>query len=440
MRDMPSAGPHDWQLVQDEAVGRLQQLLRIDTTNPPGNEAAAAEYLAGVLRDEGFEPVVLTQIPGRPCVVARLPGRGERGPLLLQGHTDVVPADPSEWSQPPFSGAIVDGCVWGRGALDMKGTVIMQLTALALAKRAGLQPAGDVIFCAVPDEEAGGFVGADFLVREHPALVHAEVALGEVGGFTLFVDDRRFYPIQVTEKVGCRIDITVRGTSGHGSQPIRDGAMAKAGEVLQRLTRRRLPVHITPTTESFLRALGEAQPALLGLLDPTRIEGALAELGPAARMYEAILHNTAVPTVIQGGSKSNVIPGTVTIQVDGRLLPGQTVEDFIEEVRAVVGDDAEITYRHLPSHTEAPVSEFFQMLAEVIEELEPGARAVPYLVSGVTDARHFARLGTPTYGFAPVRLTPEVPFWELFHGADERIPVDGLGFGIQAIYRVLERY
>jgi acetylornithine deacetylase/succinyl-diaminopimelate desuccinylase-like protein len=429
-----------WQGIVDQAVGRLQQLLRIDTTNPPGNEAAAAELLAGLLRDEGFEPVVIEGAPGRPSVVARLGGRGERGPLLLQGHTDVVPAEAGEWSRPPFSGDLADGCVWGRGALDMKGTVIMQLTALALAKRAGLRPGGDVIFCAVPDEEAGGFVGAGFLVDEHPDLVRAEVALGEVGGFTLFVGDRRFYPIQVTEKVGCRVDITVRGRSGHGSQPIRDGAMAKAGHVLQRLTGRRLPTHVTPIAEAFVRALGEAQPALLGLLDPDRIDGVLAELGPQARMYEAILHNTATPTIVQGGFKSNVIPGSVTIQVDGRLLPGQSVEEFIAEVRALIGDDAEIEHRYLPSHTEAPIDAFYRSLAGVIEELDSGATAVPYLLSAVTDARHFARLGIPTYGFAPVRLTPEMPFWELFHSADERIPVDGLDFGIRALYRVIERY
>jgi acetylornithine deacetylase/succinyl-diaminopimelate desuccinylase-like protein len=431
---------HDWQHIVDEAVGRLQRLIQIDTTNPPGNEAAAADYLAGVLRDEGFEPVVLEKARGRPSVIARLSGRGARGPLLLQGHTDVVPADPSEWSHPPFSGDLADGCVWGRGALDMKGALIMQLTALMLARRVGLRPAGDVIFCAVPDEETGGFAGAGFLVDEHPDLVRAEVALGEVGGFTLFAGNRRFYPIQTTEKTGCRVDITVRGLSGHGSQPIRDGAMAKAGHVLQQLTRHRLPIHVTPVAEAFIRALAEAEPALLGLLDPDQIDGVLPELGPRARMYEAILHNTAVPTIIQGGIKSNVVPGSVTIQVDGRLLPDQRVEDFIGEVHDLIGDDAELSYQYLPSLTEAPVNQFFAMLAGVVEELDPGARAMPSIISAITDARHFARLGTPSYGFAPVRLSRDMPFWELFHGADERIPTDGLDFGIRALYRVLEHY
>jgi acetylornithine deacetylase/succinyl-diaminopimelate desuccinylase-like protein len=322
----------------------------------------------------------------------------------------------------------------------MKGTVIMQLMALLLAKRTGLRPRGDVIFAAVADEETGGFVGAGWLVDNAPDLVRAEVALGEVGGFTLYVGDHRFYPIQVAEKVGHGLDITVRGPSGHGSQPIRDGAMAKAGEILTKLTGQRLPLHVTPVAEAFIRALAQAQPALLGLLDPHRAGQVLAEMGADARQFEAILHNTAVPTVIRGGSKSNVIPGTVQITVDGRLLPGQTSADFLREVRALIGDEAEIEVRHLPSHTEAPVNEFFAQFQAIIDEIDPGATVVPYLVSGVTDARHFARLGTPTYGFGPVKLSRDMPFWALFHGADERIPVDGLLSGVRAIFRVLERY
>ncbi|HEY7296204.1 MAG TPA: M20/M25/M40 family metallo-hydrolase, partial [Dehalococcoidia bacterium] len=311
-------------------------------------------------------------------------------------------------------------------------------------KRLGLQPRGDVIFCAVPDEETGGFLGAGWLVDNHPDLVRAEVALGEVGGYTMFVGGQgadRYYPIQVTEKVGCQVRLRVSGASGHGSMPIRDGAMAKAGRVLEALTRRRLPVHISPVAERFVRTLAESQPLLLGLLDPARGDGVLAELGAEGRMWEAILHNTAVPTVVQGGSKTNVIPGSVEIVIDGRLLPGQSAETFLEEVRTVVGDDAEIAgVRHTPSHTEAPVDGFFEELCGVVRELDPGARPVPAIVTGVTDARHFARLGTRCYGFAPVRLTPETPFWTLFHSADERIPVDGLAFGVEAIFRVLEQY
>jgi acetylornithine deacetylase/succinyl-diaminopimelate desuccinylase-like protein len=216
--------------------------------------------------------------------------------------------------------------------------------------------------------------------------------------------------------------------------------MAKVGEILTRLTRERLPLHVTPVAESFIRALAEAQPELLGLLDPTRVGQVLAEMGPDARQFEAVLHNTAVPTVIAGGSRTNVIPGSVQITVDGRLLPGQTSADFLREVRALIGDEAEVTPRHLPSHTEAPVDAFFAQFQPIIDELDPGATVVPYLVSGVTDARHFARLGTPTYGFGPVKLSRDMPFWTLFHGADERIPIEGLLTGTRAIFRVLERY
>jgi acetylornithine deacetylase/succinyl-diaminopimelate desuccinylase-like protein len=430
-----------WAAVRDEAVRLLQGLLRIDTTNPPGNERPAAEYLAEVLAREGLSPTMLASEPDRPCVIARLPGSGEHGPLLLQGHTDVVPADPAEWSHPPFSGAIADGCVWGRGALDMKGTVVMQLLALVLAKRLGLRPRGDIIFCAVPDEETGGYKGAGWLVDNHPDLVRAEVAVGEVGGFTLYAGGQRFYPIQVTEKVGCQVRLETRGPSGHGSQPIRDGAMAKAGRVLTALTSRRLPAHVTPVAERFVRTLAEAEPALLALLDPARRDGALAEMGSAGRMFEAILHNTATPTMIRGGSKSNVIPGVVEITIDGRLLPGHTAEEFLAELRDVIGDDATIVeVRHTPSLTEAATEGFYHELEAVLRDLDSEARPVPTIVTGVTDARHFARLGTRCYGFAPVQLTPEMPFWTLFHGADERIPINGLLFGTRALFELIARY
>jgi acetylornithine deacetylase/succinyl-diaminopimelate desuccinylase-like protein len=429
-----------WDAVRDEAAGYLRDLIRIDTTNPPGNERAAAGYIADVLSREGFQPRLFEPAPERVSVLARLPGGGERGPLLLQGHTDVVPTDPSEWSRPPFSGDLADGCIWGRGALDMKGTVVMQLMALLLAQRTGLRPRGDIIFAALADEEAGGFLGAGWLVDNEPDLVRAEVALGEVGGFTMYVGDQRFYPIQVSEKVGHGLSITVRGASGHGSQPIRDGAMAKAGEILSRLTANRLPHHVTPVTEQFVRALAQAQPQLLGLLDPNRVGQVLGEMGQDARMFEALLHNTAVPTVIHGGSKSNVIPGSVQITIDGRLLPGQTSEEFMREVRDLIGKDLEIEPRHTPSFTEAPVDGFFAQFQPIIDEMDPGAIVVPTLVSGVTDARFFARLGTPTYGFGPVKLSRDMPFWSLFHSADERIPVDGLLAGCRAVFRVVEQY
>lgn len=434
----------DWRAVHEEATRHLQQLLRIDTTNPPGNEQAAAEYLAEVLAGEGFEPVVLAAQPGRGNVIARLQGRDERGPLLLQGHTDVVPADPSEWTRPPFSGDSADGCIWGRGALDMKGTVVMQLMAIVLARRLGLRPSGDIIFAAVADEEAGGFQGAGWLVDTHPELVRAEVALGEVGGFSLYVGDAVYYPIQVTEKEMCGLTITARGPSGHGSQPIRDGAMARAGRILESLTRRRLPLRVTPVAERFIRALAAAQPELLGLLDPERNGAVLAEMGAQARMFEAMTHDTAVPTIVTGGTKTNVIPGTVEISVDGRIVPGQQPQAFIEDVQQLIGEDGVVQANRswaggTPAY-EAPMGLFYDRLSAIVQELAPQARTAPYLLTGGTDARHFARLGTDCYGFAPVRLPRDMPFWSLFHSADERIPIDGLRFGLEAVYRVVELY
>jgi acetylornithine deacetylase/succinyl-diaminopimelate desuccinylase-like protein len=329
----------------------------------------------------------------------------------------------------------------------MKGTVVMQLFAFTLAKRLGLRPRGDLIFCCVADEEAGGALGARFLVDEHPELVGAEVALGEVGGYTLHVgtpggpQTGRYYPIQVTEKVGCGLTLKVTGPSGHGSLPIRDGAMAKAARVLEALTRRRLPLHLTPVAERFVRTLAHSDPVLLALLDPERAEAALAELGADGRLFEAILHNTATPTIIRGGVKSNVIPGAIEINVDGRLLPRQRAEDFVAEVKALIGDDADITaVRNTPSLTESPTDGYFEELAAIIAEHDPGASAVPAICNAVTDARFFARLGAQTYGFAPVKLDPATPFWTLFHSADERIPLDGFLFGLQALFSAVARW
>jgi acetylornithine deacetylase/succinyl-diaminopimelate desuccinylase-like protein len=437
-------GGSGWDATLDEAVALLRGLIRIDTTNPPGNELAAAEYLAEILSAEGIEPTVLAPAPGRASVIARLAGRGERGPLLLQGHTDVVPADPSEWRHPPFSAAIADGCIWGRGALDMKGTVVMQLMAVLLARRAGLRPRGDIIFAAVADEEAGGSQGAAWLVDQHADLVRAEVALGETGAYSLHIGDAAYYPIQICEKQTFALSLKTTGPSGHGSQPIRDGAMAAAGRVLERLSTRRLPMHLTPAGEQFIRGLAEEQPELLGLLDPGRCGAVLAELGLDGRMFEGLLHNTAVPTVISGGSKSNVIPGSVEIQVDGRMLPGQRGEDFIEEVRALCAGDALVEPRISPIPPapayQSPQGPFFDHLCRVVRELDPEARPLPCLATFATDARHFSRLGTDCYGFAPMRLPRNMPFWALFHGANERIPIDGLAFGMRALYRVIEDY
>ena len=430
----------DWTAVHDEATGYLRDLLRIDTTNPPGHERAAADYLATILSREGFAVRLVEPEPGRVSLFTRLAGRGERGPLLLQGHTDVVPADPHEWSHPPFSGDIADGCLWGRGALDMKGTVVMQLMTVLIAKRLGLRPAGDVIFAALADEEAASRVGAAWLVDHAPELLRAEVALGEVGGFTLHVGGQRFYPIQVAEKTPHGFTLRVHGSSGHGSQPIRDGAMARAGEALTKLTRERLPLHVTPVVELFVRALAGAQPELLGLLDPRRVGQVLGELGGDARLFEAMLHNTVSPTKLHGSDKSNVIPGTVEIGLDGRLLPGLTSAVFVEELRNLLGDAVEIEVHHTPLHTEAPVTGFFEQFQAIVDEFDPGALVIPSLTTAATDGRYLAHLGIPTYGFGPVALPPEMPFWSLFHGADERIPLDGLLSGARALFRVVERY
>ena len=328
----------------DDTLAICQQLLRIDTTNPPGRERAAAEYLAGLLREVGLDPVLLEAEPGRTNLVVRMRGTGKKAPLLLSAHLDVVEADPTQWTHPPFAGVIADGCLWGRGAIDMKHMAAMSTAILRRLARSGARLERDVIFAAVADEEAGCELGSKFLVEQHRPLVEAEFALGEVGGFSLHVGDQTFYPVQVAEKGFCWVKARVTGPPGHGSMPIADSAVGKLGDVLRTLARTRLPVHETPYVRDFLAAIAARQPALARplarlLARPSVIAPLvrrLPDLG-IARSLAAVMSNTASPTVVRAGSKTNVIPGVAEVEIDGRTLPGQTDADLLRELRAVLG-------------------------------------------------------------------------------------------------------
>jgi acetylornithine deacetylase/succinyl-diaminopimelate desuccinylase-like protein len=300
----------------------LQQLIRFDTTNPPGHERECVEWIDGVLRDGGYETKILAKDPERPNLLARLEGRGEVPPLLLYGHIDVVTVQGQNWQHLPFEGKNVDGWVWGRGALDMKGGVAMMLSAFLRAKAEGLTPPGDVLLLILSDEEGGGDYGAKYLVEEHARLFDgARYALGEFGGFTLYVGRRRFYPIQVAEKQVCWLRAVVRGPGGHGSLPMRGGAMAKLARLLKRLDRRRLPVHITPVARRFFETMAAASPfptgtILRALLDPRLTDRTLALLRSKGRAFDPLLHNTVNATIVRGGEKINVIPSEVTVELD----------------------------------------------------------------------------------------------------------------------------
>ncbi len=434
------------QTIYKRPAELLQNLIRFDTTNPPGNEAECITYINGLLTEAGFETTLLAKSSNRPNLIARLQGRGTAPPLLLYGHVDVVTTANQKWTHPPFEGKIVDGCVWGRGALDMKGGVAMMLAALLRAKAEGLTPAGDVVLALVCDEEAGGDYGVKYLVEEHPEQFEGiRYALGEFGGFPLYVGPRKFYLIQVAEKQICFIKATVRGPGGHGSLPMRGGAMAKLARLLQRLDQHRLPVHITPVARQMVEAMASALPFPLGivlrqLVNPILTDTVLNLLGEKGRMFEPLFHNTVNATMVHGGEKVNVIPSEITVALDGRLLPGYTPDDLIAELRPIIGDEVELELvRHDPGPAEPDIG-MFDLLAGILREADPNGIPMPLLLSGTTDARFFSRLGIQTYGYTPMNLPPEFNFAQLAHAADERIPVDAVDFGANAIYKVLQRY
>ena len=426
-------------------VELTRDLIRLDTTNPPGKEHIAVELVERLLEGAGIECARYESQPGRPNLVARVKGRGEAPPLLLQGHVDVVTTVNQDWRRRPFGGDIVDGYLWGRGALDMKSGVAMMVGALLRAHARG-GARGDLVLAVLADEEAGGIAGARWLVEAHPELFAGiKHAIGESGGVALHLGGRRFYPIMVSEKRGCQMQLTLRGPGGHGSVPAHGGAMAKLGELLIRLDGSRLPVHLTTPVRHQLEGMRDALDEPLkgrfgALLDPARTDGALADLGPMSRGLDASLHNTVNATIVSGGLKVNVIPSEVRVQLDGRLLPGFGPEDMVRELRSVVGPEPEIEVTLVgPEQPEIDLSQF-DLFASVLKEADPGCVPVPSLVTGGTDARHFARLGIRTYGFLPLNIPPDFNSSPTIHAADERVPVSALEFGAACVYEAVMRY
>ena len=442
-----AGAPIEWPKVEAEAIAHFKALLRIDTTNPPGNEVAAADYIASVLDAEGIEYQRFEPKPGRGSLVARLRGDGSKGPLLLNGHLDVVPVDLDFWTHPPFDAVEADGCIWGRGAIDMKNMVTMGLMALLLAKRTGQKLERDLIFAAVADEEAGSHEGALHLVEEHPEVVRAEYVLNEVGGHTLYMGESRFYPIQVSEKGICWFEMTVDGEPGHGSMPRPDNSVVRLGRALERLGSTRLPQHNLPIVEDFLRALAAGAPfpqnKVLPLLLEPRLAGTLLGLLEKQNLETAIginamLRNTASPTMAMAGKKVNVIPSSAKARVDGRILPGQSVEQFLAEVARVVGPEVKLNvFDHHDGTVFDADTPLYDTICRVLGRRDPGGTPVPYMIPGFTDSFAYARLGATCYGFSPVRLGPELNFTRMYHGHDERIPVDGFTWGLRTLWDVV---
>lgn len=433
--------PNLIETAADEAVTLVSELIRTDTTNTGDpatlvGEREAAEYVAEKLTEVGYE-ITYVESGGknRHNVVARLAGAGpSRGALLIHGHLDVVPADASEWSVHPFSGAIQDGYVWGRGAVDMKDMVGMTLALARHYKRHNIVPPRDLVFAFLADEEAGGQYGAQWLVENRPELFEGVTeAISEVGGFSITLKDNvRAYLIETAEKGIRWMKLRVRGTAGHGSMIHRDNAVTKLSEAIARLGNHRFPLVLTDSVKEFLAGVTE----ITGWDFPEDdIDGAVAKLGNISRMIGATLRDTANPTMLTAGYKSNVIPSFAEAAVDCRILPGR-LEAFNKELDEILGPDIEKEWMELP-----PVETTFDgalvdaMTAAVLAE-DPDARTLPYMLSGGTDAKAFQTLGIRNFGFAPLQLPADLDFSALFHGVDERVPVDALKFGV----RVLDRF
>jgi acetylornithine deacetylase/succinyl-diaminopimelate desuccinylase-like protein len=424
-----------------EVVRLCQDLIGIDTSNygdesGPG-ERKAAEHVAGLLDEVGIHSELFELESGRTSLVAQWGGRpGGEGALLLHGHLDVVPAAAEDWQVHPFSGDIRDGYVWGRGAVDMKDFDAMLLSVVRARARAAAVPDRPVVLCFTADEEAGGHHGAQVLVEEHSEqLRHCTEAVGEVGGFSTTIRGQRLYLIQAAEKGLAWMKLAARGRAGHGSMINDDNAVTRLTGAVARIGAHEWPVRLTPAMRTLLAAVGE-----IAGIEPTpqNVETLVAEFGGAARMIGAVIRNTANPTMLSAGYKVNVIPTEATAQVDGRFLPGYE-DEFFQTIAELCGEGVERSFLSHQQPWETPYDgDLVDAMTRCLLAEDPQAKVAPFLMSGGTDAKHFNKLGLRSYGFTPLRLPADLDFTALFHGVDERVPVESLEFGARVLDRFLE--
>ncbi len=439
-----TAGSHDAHVTaaaEGEVADICRDLIRIDTTNPgdhsgPG-ERAAAEHVAGLLSEVGLEPAVLESHPKRTSLVARIPGEDPGKPaLLIHGHLDVVPANAGDWQRDPFGGEIADGCVWGRGAVDMKDMDAIMLAVIRQRLREGRKPRRDVVLAFTADEEAGGTWGAAFLTRRHPELFEGVTeAIGEVGGFSVSVGGQRMYAIQTAEKGLAWMRLSTAGTAGHGSMIHTDNAVTALAEAVARIGRHEWPVRLPDSARAFLEAASDA----LGIeFDPEDPGTVIGKLGSMGRLVGATVKNTANPTRLDAGYKVNVIPQSATAEIDGRFLPGRE-EEFFAEIDQLLGSAVKREFIHHDIALETtPDGDLYDAMTAALLAEDPQATVVPYCLSAGTDAKWFSKLGIRCFGFSPLKLTPDLDFSGMFHGIDERVPVDGLRFGVRVLDRFLD--
>ncbi|MFF2501983.1 M20/M25/M40 family metallo-hydrolase [Streptomyces sp. NPDC058067] len=427
----------------DEVVAFTSELIRIDTTNRGGGdcrERPAAEYAAAKLAEAGLEPALLERTEGRTNVVARIPGTDPSADaLLVHGHLDVVPAEAADWSVHPFSGEIRDGVVWGRGAVDMKNMDAMILAVVRQWARAGVRPRRDIVVAFTADEEASAEDGSGFLADRHADLFEGcTEGVSESGAFTFHDGSgKEIYPIAAGERGTAWLRLTAHGRAGHGSKVNHANAVSRLAAAVARIGAHEWPVRLTPTVAAALTELAALYGIEAGVTSPDfAVDELLAKLGPAAALVEPTVRNSANPTMLAAGYKINVIPGEATAHIDGRYLPGGE-DEFRETLDRLTGPDVDWEFEHHEVALQAPVdSPAFAKMRAAVEEFAPEGHVVPYCMSGGTDAKQFSRLGITGYGFAPLKLPEGFDYQALFHGVDERVPVEALHFGV----RVLDRF
>ena len=423
--------------AQDEVVDLLGELIRINTANPTHPERPAAEWVAAKLDEVGIASQIIEAAPGRASTIARIEGSDpSRAPLLIHGHLDVVPAEASEWSVDPFGGEIRDGYLWGRGAIDMKDMDAMTLALVREWARTGRKPPRDIVLAFVSDEEAGGRLGAHYLVDNHPDLfADCTEAISEVGGFSVSLDEStRLYLIQTAEKGINWLRLRATGRPGHGSMVHEDNAVTHLAAAVSRVGAHEFPMVITDTVRAMVESIASAT----GMdLDPDNPDQWLPKLGGMARMIGAVVRNTANPTMLQAGYKTNVIPSSAEATIDARFLPGQQ-DELLAQIDDLIGAGVE---REFIVQDIAVETSFDGALVEAMSAAlraeDPGGHPVPYLMSGGTDAKSFSTLGMRCFGFSPLLLPPDLDFAALFHGIDERVPIEGLKFGVRVLDRLL---
>lgn len=442
-----------------ETIRVLQELIRLDTSNPPGNEIIAANHIAGILHHNDIQPSVIETAPMRGNVVVRLKGNGTAAPLLLYSHTDVVPVERERWTVDPFGGVAQDGYIYGRGALDMKGIGAMQLVVfLTVARWLRSHPQAtlqrDLILAATADEETDTNQGMGPLIERHPDLLRAEYGLSEFGGYSMYASGRCFYPIQTAEKGTVWMRMRASGRPGHASVPHEDNAVVHLSRAIDKLSRARLPMHMSATARAYVSGLadglggvqGASMRALLGSGAPgnaTILEHVMGDPGLIGEL-RAITHNTVTPTGLQAGQKTNVIPSQAFAVLDCRTVPGCGQRELIAELRvALAEEDANIAFE---IDSDSPPIEFstdtplYQLIRETLRENDPTGIPIPAMLTGATDAKHVARLGTICYGFSPMRFKPGERFSDMVHGHNERVAVESLAWGVQTLYDVVSKF